>query len=209
MSNELQKRPPSNLAVTTVNQTGEKNIHINHADNVTQTVNISILQQLPGGGFNNVSQTLNLDYYHLFVIGSETFEHDHFLVPKERALTKSSVSDDLFEKYASLSEEAIEEMKKFPAIFASENHHYYGLAGENQKAIYGLIKDIKVQDNGIKIYFHPLNLIPQQKLNEFGFELGIHSSSALTELNRTHWAIKRINLIEALKDAGISVMAPT
>lgn len=69
--------------------------------------------------------------------------------------------------------------------------------------------DIKVQDNGVKIYFRPLNFIPQQRLNDLAFELGIRGTTAFNELNRTHWLIKRINLIEVLKDAGISVLAPT
>ncbi|CDX03464.1 Hypothetical protein DPCES_3578 [Desulfitobacterium hafniense] len=211
MSNKLQKLPASNLPTTTVNQTGEKNIHISHAENVSQTVNMhyTVWQQSPNGGRTKVSQTLNLDYYNLFVIGCETFERDHFLVPKDRALTKGNLPDDLFEKYASLSDEAKEEIKKIPAIFASENHHYYGRAGKDQLAIYGFITDIKVQDNGVKIYFYPLNHIPQQKLNDLAFELGIRGSTAFNELNRTHWLIKRINLIEVLKDAGISVLAPT
>ncbi len=146
MSNELQKQPPAtNLPSTTVNQTGEKNIHISHAENVSQTVNmhLSLVQPLPGGGYVNISQSLNLDYYNLFVIGCETFERDHFLVPKDRALTRGNLPDDLFEKYATLSDEAKEEIKKYPAIFASENQHYYGRAGKDQQAIYGFITDIK------------------------------------------------------------------
>ena len=43
---------------------------------------------------------------------------------------------------------------------ATENHSY-GKTDEAHYAHYGIITDIKVQDNGIKIYYEFLNSIPQ------------------------------------------------
>ena len=68
---------------------------------------------------------------------------------------------------------------------------------------------VKIQDNGIKIYFRPLWTVPQQKLNEIASKIALQGASSFNELNRTHWAIKKVNLIEELKAAGISVLAPT
>ena len=64
---------------------------------------------------------------------------------------------------------------------------------------------IKVQDNGIKVYFTKLNKLQQQILIDLSFELGIAGARSYTELSRTHWAIKRINLIEVLEKAGYRV----
>ena len=74
---------------------------------------------------------------------------------------------------------------------------------DNHYADYGIITDVKVQDNGIKVYYQLLNKIPQQKLNELLFELGIQGNSNFNELNRMHWAIKRINMVEVLGENGI------
>lgn len=196
---------------TTVNQYGEKSVHVGHADNINQTLNVNVTYLVPQSGKRHlqVTKTLNRDYYNLFVIGGEEFCNDHFLVPKDRALAKGTIADDLFEKFSTLTPEAIEEIKSYPALFANENTDYWGKTDQDQQTIYGIIIDIKVQDNGIKIRYQPLNYIYQQTINNIAFDLGIRNNTAITELNRTRWTIKRIDLIEALTDAGISVMAPT
>ena len=89
---------------------------------------------------------------------------------------------------------------------ATENHSYVK-TDEAHYAHYGIIADIKVQDNGIKIYYEFLNSIPQQKLNELLFELGLQGNSNFNELNRMHWAIKRINMVEVLRENGIQVFS--
>jgi hypothetical protein len=211
--NELQQVPlnsvPTNPAV--VNQNGGTNVHINNVDNLNQTVNYNVtyIQSTSDGKRKSVTQKINTDYYNIFVMGGETFEHNHFLVPKNRALTKGSISDDLYERLASLTPEAIEEIKTFPSLFASENTGNWGNTDPEQMTIYGLVTEIRVQDNGIMIYYQYLNYIPQQKINEFSFELGLGNPRAITVLNKTQWTIKKINLIEALTDIGISVLAPT
>ena len=72
-------------------------------------------------------------------------------------------------------------------------------------AYYGYVTVIKVQDNEIKIYFTKLNALPQQVLIDLAADLCIGGAKALHELSRTHWAIKRINLVEVLEKAGYRV----
>jgi hypothetical protein len=71
------------------------------------------------------------------------------------------------------------------------------------------VTDIRIQENGIKIYFQRFCTIPQRRLNEIAHNLAIKGSYNFNELSRTHWTIKQINLIEELRAAGISVLAPT
>lgn len=151
--------------------------------------------------------TLNTDFYHLLVVGDDELnpQYCHCLVRKDRAITEST-SKELKAAYAALSEDAISVLKTYPAIIATENHTY-GKTDEDHYAAYGLIVDVKIQDNGIKVYYQILNWIPQQKINELRFELGIEGCSGTNELNRMHWAIKKINAVEVLREAGIQVFS--
>lgn len=159
------------------------------------------------GSKSTITFTLNTDYYNLFVIGNETFSDGHFIVPKDRVLTESMTPENKAQ-FSSLSDEAIERIKTFPSLFASENH-CFGKTDDDHYAIFGLVSEVRIQDNGIKIHFRSLWPIQQQRLNEIIFQLAIEGTTSFNELNRTHWAIKRLNLIEELRSAGISVLAPT
>lgn len=75
------------------------------------------------------------------------------------------------------------------------------------KQFIGITSDVKVQDNGIKVYYQILNWIPQQRLNDLAMQLGLGSATSFNELNRMHWAIKRINMVEVLREAGIRVFS--
>lgn len=210
MNNDLKMISSSDLPAKTteLNQTGDYNTQIAHAENVNNTINI-VIPQLPIQ--NNVALCphtckINLDYYNLFVISDENFTTGHFVISKERALTES-IDSELKMYYSTLSESAIADIKTFPALFASENHSF-GKTDEEHLAYLGIISDIKIQDNGIKIYYQLFSSIPQQRLNELTQELSLKRASYINELNRTHWTIKKINLIEELKDAGIKVLFP-
>ena len=105
-----------------------------------------------------------------------------------------------------ISDEAIEKIKTFPALFLPEANDYYAKASDEQQVIFGFLDSVRVQDNGIKIRYQPLWPIPMQQISNIGFDLGMKDMTrAITEMNHTHWAIKRIDLIEELKDAGISL----
>lgn len=195
-----------NISPTAINLPGDNNTLVAHADNVNeynQTIFItnttaSIQQQ----GFTPVC--LNTDYFNLIVVAGDVLDKKGYvMVDKERAITECT-SDELKQKYAALTPEAIAEIKTFPAIIATENHDY-GKTDNQHLAHYGIITDIKVQDNGIKVYYQWLNDIPQQRLNGLLFELGILGNSNFNEFNRMHWAIKKINIVDTLGENGIKV----
>jgi hypothetical protein len=161
------------------------------------------------GASKNTTMRINYEYYNLFVVGDEMFNENFFLIDKKRALTISGgIEPHISKQFASLTDEIITMIKTFPSLFTSENHQY-GRTDDNHFALFGLVTDIKIQENGIKIYFHKFCSIPQQRLNEIALNLAIKGSSSYNELNRTHWTIKQINLIEELRAAGISVLIPT
>jgi len=212
MENKLQTSEPQLLqpgtAQTTVNLPGDNNTLIAHADQVTNEYRpLYVFNNQPYGNITaGAMQEFNPDYYNLIVVGDGDLDGTgHFLVDKTRAITEST-SQELKDAYAALTPEAINVVKTFPAIIATENHDY-GKTDDQHQAIYGIITDVKVQDNGIKVYYQILNLIPQQKLNELAPELGIGRASSFNELNRMHWAIKRINMVEVLREDGIRVFS--
>lgn len=212
MSNDLLLTPsetlPAEIRPTVLTQNGDKNTQIAHANSVNHTINIILPGMAhPPRNAINTGISLNLDCYNLFVIGDEDYQGGHFIVPKDRALTES-MSDEAKEQFSSLNADSIAQIKAFPSLFASENHHY-GKTDASHMAYFGLITDLKIQDNGIKVYFNMFSAIPQQKLNEIAFKLALGKAASFNELNRTHWAIKRVNLIEELRAEGISVLAPT
>ncbi len=211
--------PPSTNTYN-FHQSGE-GTNIGVAQNVTNsTVNLYIPLS---GGFGTATQpisthkqTINPDYYNLFVILGEKYDGPYFIVDADRALTvKYGTAQNIHERLAVFDETAIVKIKSYPAVFASENYRYLHLtepiAGE-QIAFYGFITDIKPLQNGkIKIFFQKLPMcdIPQELLNQMITELDIQGHCKLNELDKTHWSVKNVNLIEELKLKGISLLVPT
>lgn len=217
MGKDLQAAASGNLPQISqpkpveLTQTGDNNTQIAYVQNYdgTSVTNVIVTGRHPGEVPAPVQGGLNREYYNLFVMGGETFTAfsvGHFIVQKDRALTEN-VSPNIESTVNSLHAEAIEFIKTLPSIFAIENTHY-GRSDETQQAFFGMVTDVRVQDNGIKIYYQTLNAILQKRLNELMRELAIEGRPTFNELDRTHWTIKRVNLIEELRDAGITVYAP-
>lgn len=202
-----QTAQPQQPIQSNLNQYGSDSTQIAYVQNYDGTINqaVLILPGVPPTGVPLVTQglTFNYDCFNFFVIGTEQYTEPSFIVPKNRALTEST-SPEIQAQCATLSPEAIAVIKTYPAIFCSENHHF-ATTDPDHIAYYGYVKDIKIQDNGIKVYFQILNQLPQQALIDLSEDLCIGGARAFTELSRTHWAIKRINLVEVLEKAGYRV----
>ena len=202
-----QTSPQQATVPTALNQYGDDSTQIAYVQNYAPTVNQTVIIQ--SGAANRDSRILSngfhfdYDCFNLFVIGAEEYKDPWFLVPKDRALTEST-SPEMKERCASLSPDAVETIKSFPALFCSENHNYTR-TDPDHIAYYGYVLDIKMQDNGIKVYFRILNELPQQALIDLSEQLCIGRANSFTELCRTHWAIKRVNLVEVLQNAGYPV----
>lgn len=200
MSDEIKKYEQKPLVIPeNANlQIGDRNLQVGHVEKLNNTMIF-----LPSASIQtaqtNSPRSFNNEHYHLFVI--EDALSGHFVVPSVRALTES-ISSPVKERYAHLSNDAIDEIKSFPAIFATKNHNY-GKTDAGHVAKIGFIEDITIQDNGIRICASYFWDIAQQKLNDCREKLAIESASSFNELNRTHWTIKRINLIEVLRDEGL------
>ena len=144
---------------------------------------------------------LNSQYYNLIVTGEIEFENiQPITMPIDRVLTE--YMDELKSEFLPLSPRVQERVLTFPTIFANENM-YYGRANENQVFGLGYIHRIKVRHDAVRIYPQIICCLPQQKLNEACFELDMGGDSSFNELNRTHWSIKKIDLLAELRELGL------
>lgn len=195
---------PEKGKTSEITVSGGNNSFVTHADTVKNNITVMLNDPRSRHGGNRSPIPLNTDFYHLFVMGDETYEDNYFLVPEGRALTEYT-NDTLKVKFGSLAPETIKELLQFPALFAAENR-FDGIVNKTKDAYFGLVNDIKIQDNGTKVYFTILQTIPQQLLNEQCFEFGIvGNGKSPFELYRTHWALKQIDLIEALQRVGVRI----
>ena len=129
------------------------------------------------------------DYYHLLV-GYESKER--ILVDTERALTEY-ISDDVKNTFSLDDTDRMSgiQMLLMPEIQDTE---------KEQTAMVGMLTKVKKQDNGVVLYIQNGPTFPSVKVKENMELFGINH---IFELNRTHWTIKKINLKEAMEDAGL------
>ena len=192
MANEIEKVPTGNLQPNIRNfYNGENGIQVAHADSFTPTINII----LPGSA--EKSTPMNSEYYNLLV-GYDPFEHDHILIDRSRALTEY-MAEEVTAKFCGWKDEQLAEIKKLPTIITCERDRSHI---DEQQGVLAFIKNIQFRQNGIMIYFQRYYPIPMGFLQDHAFDLGLYNE---WELNRTHWAIKNINLMEVMMDAGFNI----
>lgn len=129
------------------------------------------------------------DYYHL-LIGYEYSERVH--VGLDRALTEY-ISDDV---KGTFSLDDANRMSGIQVLLMPEIQDME----KEQIATVGIVTKVKKQDNGAVLYIQKGFTLPSGKIRE---NMELFGISHIFELNRTHWTIKRINLKEALEDAGL------
>lgn len=183
MSNDIVKKENAVSPTFTAHAEGD-GIAVGYADSFSPTVNLF----LPDG-----SRTSSHPQYFNLIVGYDPFEKDHMLIDKSRALTEY-ITDEVKSEFSGRSAEAIDKIKKLPTIISMERD-----GTDKQQAIFAFIKDVRDQDNGIKVYFQRFYPIPFSFLKDNLSALAMH----LFELTRTHWTIKKVDLLEVMQDAGV------
>lgn len=136
------------------------------------------------------------ELYNLLISGNENaWESNSVIFDLNRCIVEYT-DKDLIDRFVKLDKNEVNEIKNFPCIFAYEDYC-------NKDAFIGYIKDILVRQNGVKITFEKVGMLSIENLHELQFELDIRS----WELNRTHWAIKKVNLYKELQSIGIDLKA--
>ena len=198
MGNDLQRKQPDGFVIpdnAEVNQfvNNGKGIQISRAEHLNATINMSMI--IPGtvSGKSSVSG----EYYNLF-IGFDPFEEERFRVPNDRVLCEY-ISDEVKSAFPSVDDETIPLIRSLPCIAAAEDRRGCDPA---QQAAFGFITRIRKEEKCHVVYFQKYYPFPMSVLRENQFEFAIAHPF---ELTRTHWTIKRVNLMEALHDVGVRV----
>ncbi len=149
---------------------------------------------------------ISRDCYNLIVCGDGSYFNDSFfMMDRERVITQHYTPEKLVVRFADLSQRAIDELCRFPSLFVPEADGYHCKIGEDQTAYLGLITKVKARDDEFKIYWEKVKRFDLKLLSGYAFDLGFKDvDSAVSELNRTHWAVKQIDLIAELQEIGIN-----
>lgn len=132
--------------------------------------------------------------YNLFVTFSEdAWEGEPQIYDLGRCL-REYTDNDLKAKYASLTDDLIEELKRFPSIFAYEAHN-------EKDPKFGLITDVRQRGTKVRIEYEIIPLdrfLSHTDFDSMSFELDVTG----WEMNRTHWALKNVELEKELSAKG-------
>jgi hypothetical protein len=133
--------------------------------------------------------------YNLLVSSSEdAWNGDPWQIELERCVreyTDKEITQKLGDLYAS----AVADLKRLPCIFAYETPN-------KMDPHFGVLRDIINRQGEVKIEYELQQLTPfltAEDLSAMSFDLDISK----WELNRTHWAVKDVNLPKELRAKGI------
>lgn len=183
MSNGIVKTEDAIPTSFSVHAEGD-GIAVGYTDSFSPTINLFL---------SDGTKIASRPSYFNLIIGYDPFEKDYILVDKSRALTEY-ITDEVKNEFCGWSDDVVEKIKKLPAIIAMERD-----GTEEQQALFAFIKDVRDQDNGVKVYFQRFFPIPFSFLKDNLADLAMH----LFELTRTHWTIKKVDLLEVMQDAGV------
>lgn len=208
MGNEISVKKADSAITPTVQQTGKTNVNVTNESGGVVNFNITYPQNTPGVSAEQLMaiQSFSKEYYQLIVTCEEDVFKDNIVtVPTNRALTKYNVPPEIFDRCSTLSDDGKAELMRFPAIICRENTEMKGTTDPNQWAMFAYIKLIRPAGKNIKIVFQPLAPIQQQKFcdkrNAVFFDLNM--DCAITDLNHSAWSVHKVNVFEAVDEAGI------
>lgn len=133
--------------------------------------------------------------YNLLVSSNdESWDGEPFILEVDRCV-REYTDKEITEKYGSFSQEQVDEIRRFPCVFAYE-------AGCKKDPKFGLIRNITVRQGKAKIEYEIVEIdifLKRSDIPSMLFDLDISD----WEMNRTHWAIKDVNLSKELASRGI------
>ena len=152
---------------------------------------------------SSIRSLCDTDYYHLIVTCCEIHGEKYVDITQDRGLKYRGTAKEILERCADLSNEAVDELKSYPAIICNENTQQRGITDINQLAILARVLRIRIGEKEYRIRYYPIATFSQSKLNEFAVDFGLSSSGTLTTLNTSHWCVKKNNLRDIFEDTGI------
>ena len=212
MSNDVTIQQTDLPGPPTLQQTGTNNVAVANQPGATVnfTYNINYPQMADSSAEMMIAiQSFSKEYYQLIVTCDEdVFKDGVVSVIANRALTKYNVPPEIYERCSTLTDEGIEELKRFPAIICQENTEMKGVTSPTQYCMFCYIQKVMKVGKNIKIAFKPIAPIQQIKLcdKRNAMFFGLNMDCAITDLNHSAWSVRKVNVFEAFKEAGIPGM---
>lgn len=129
----------------------------------------------------------------LISFNPETWASDSYEFDKSRVAIEYT-ADEISERYKSLDDNAIEELKSFPTLFVTEQ--------EQTESRIGRITNIRVRSSTVFIEFQfdpVLPALPRGSIESIRTQIDLGKY----ELYRTHWAIKDEPIFDILLKKGL------
>lgn len=177
------------LAGLPLRQEAEKIVNIGSAHNINNTINFSSAKSLLSPN----------SFYNLIIKSGEKYEEPHCIMYRDRVL--EFTTPQLCRKLSNFTFEDIEEIINLPSLFLPEVE--YEITGEQKRGqigFWGKIKEIHIwPDSSYDVSFEieKEGEIELDRIIEFSNELGLKIDGY--EHRRTHWAIKRADLMSVIK----------
>jgi len=133
--------------------------------------------------------------YNLFVCNNnKSWNGEPWVIERSRCV-REYTSDNVIKTYGALEAAQIDQLRRLPCIFAYEDYNKID-------PHFGQIRDVTVRAKIVRVEYdlHPLEkFLTADQLEEMNFELEIDK----WELNRTHWAVKDVDLAAEMSRKGI------
>jgi hypothetical protein len=135
--------------------------------------------------------------YNLFVSGNETAWTGAPAIFEQSRCVREYTDSGLTQRFGELTAANVDELRRFPSIFAYES-------ACNRNPRFGLLREATCRQGKVRIEYDLVPVEPfltWRQLDDLHFELDIEK----LELNRTHWALKDVNLGKELRALGITL----
>ena len=208
MSDKLQPQPKNGIMPATPGATNNIGSIDTFVANANQVQNNYIFG---GGGMPTAGIVPNLGvppqidtgYYNLFVLDAEAWVPGGFRIQKVDAL--KDTEPDVVEDLTRLGERELSCVRSYPTIVAMRNAQY-GTTAPGSILYYGFINSIQMSEISVVFGFTKLHDIAQDIFVDNAAVFGIGKACAYNEFDHPHWAVKHINVVEALRNQGVQVI---
>lgn len=177
---------PSEFPQQPLQQTADRIYNIEQANNINNIVNYVPARKILSPN----------EYYNLFIIYGEQYEGDSFTIESGRIFeyTNTAIKQKFsqFILFSQFTLEDIDEITSLPTLFLPE---YSDSNQEIKTGFFGKLVDIDKRGGDTKFEFHKEYEVDLNSVVLHQSELKIED----WELSRTHWAIKRANLMNVLE----------
>jgi hypothetical protein len=139
--------------------------------------------------------------YNLLVSAHEdAWDGEFWRVEPERCV-REYTDEDITQKFGDLDAPAVAELKRLPCIFAYEARY-------SKAPHFGVLRDVTKRPGEMKIKYELQAIDPFLSANDLS-AMSLPLDIRKWELDRTHWAVKNINLFKVLQTKGIILPAWT